>query len=136
MDSEAREPRGAGGRPPPFLLEPRRRVVPAARALQGAEAPAWGWGSRGVATGDKRAPSREPHQVAQAPSQSLGHLPTTVPGAVRRPAQGQQDEETEQMHRCQRHVPAARTEGLLPPVQQPTECPQGSRCPRCPRQRG
>ena len=91
-----------------------------------------GLGKPCVATGDKRAPSREPHQVAQAPSQSLSHLPTAVPGAVRRPAQGQQDEEREQTHRYQWHVPAARTEGLSPPVQQLTDCPQGSRCPQYP----
>lgn len=90
----------------------------AAGALAGPEAPpnavwkavAWPWVTSGPVN-PIRAPTLHPR--------AWGHSPAVVP-PMHGPAHGQQDEEGQQVHGCQRHVAAAGTEGSLPLLQQPS----------------
>ena len=89
-----------------------RLSVAAPGCWQGAEASPWRVGSCGPAMGDRQGPLQgRPQVLAWLPPRAWGHLPTVVPGAVRQPGNGQQDEEAEPIHGCQRHVSAASTEG-------------------------
>lgn len=54
-----------------------------------------------------------PQVLPWLPPRAWGHLPAVVPCAVRQPGGGQQDEEAEPIHGCQRHVSAASTEGSV-----------------------
>lgn len=71
---------------PCFCLSPIHELCPQPGCWQGSEAPTQAWGSCGVATGDKRAPSSDPHKACPG---SLPEPWATYPQLSHAPCTGQ-----------------------------------------------